>query len=219
MLDPDLLTGRLFLAVGIPPPTRAPLEALLPDLRVALPQARFTTPAGWHVTCAFLGQVRAESAADVAAVAHAAATAARPASLHLDGAGGFPTPARARVLWTGLAGDLDILQTLAADLAAGFRAAGLRAEDRPFRGHLTLARLPKPAALPQPTLDALTAAAAAAPGFTATALGCYRSTLTNKGARYQLLRQFPLGGDGRGKRDDQPLSPDSSETVDSNASS
>lgn len=226
MLDPDLLAGRLFLAVGIPAPTRAPLEAVLPELQRALPAARIPTPSGWHVTCAFLGRVRPESAADVTAVADAAAAAARPVSLRLEGAGGFPTPGRARALWTGLAGDVDVLRALADDLADRCRAAGLRAEDRPFQPHLTIARLSTPTALPQPAMDTVAAAAGAAPGFQARTLTCYRSHVTNKGARYEVVREFPLGGAGhtgrepagqRGEEEDEPpLSPDPPRDVEPN---
>ena len=191
--DPDLLTGRLFFAVPVPGPSRAPLEAALPTLEPLLPGARLTAPGGWHLTLAFLGQVRAELA-DAVVQAGEAATAGVPvARVRLEGGGAFPSRGRARVLWAGIGGEADVLVRLAAALAAECRAAGLRSENRPLVPHLTLARFPEPAAVPQPALDLVADAAAAGPGWHARELACFRSTLTNRGARYQVVRAFPLG--------------------------
>jgi RNA 2',3'-cyclic 3'-phosphodiesterase len=197
--DPDLLTGRLFFAVPVPAPSRAPLEEVLPELERALPAARFPQPGGWHLTLAFLGQVRAEHSSDVLAAGETAAAPAGPARLRLDGAGSFPSPRRARVLWTGVAGDVEVLAGVAARLSAACRDAGLRYEERAFAAHLTLARLPVPAPLPPEVLDLVTRAAAASPAWRARELCCYRSTLTNRGARYQVVRSFPLTGGAGGR--------------------
>ena len=192
--DPDLLTGRLFFAVPVPGPARAPLEAVLGDVERLLPRARLTAAGGWHLTLAFLGQVRAELADAVVRVGEAAAAAARPVRLTLEGGGAFPSARRARVLWAGVGGDAEALVELAAALTAACRAAGLRSEERPLVPHLTLARLPEPAPVPPEALDLVISAAAAAPPWQARSLACYRSTLTNRGARYQVVRSFPLGG-------------------------
>jgi RNA 2',3'-cyclic 3'-phosphodiesterase len=190
--DPDLLTGRLFFAVPVPGASRAPLEAALSELARALPQARVTASSGWHLTLAFLGQVRPEFSAEVVSVGEAAVAGVGPAVLRLQGAGAFPNQRRARVLWAGVAGDVEVLARLAGNLADACRAAGLRHEDRAVHPHLTLARFPDPGPVPEPVVDLLTAATAACPSWEARELCCYRSTLTNRGARYQVVRTFPL---------------------------
>jgi 2'-5' RNA ligase len=192
--DPDLLTGRLFFGIEVPPPARAPLEALQPELARTLPGARLTEPSGWHLTLAFLGQVRPESGADVVAAGEHAAygPAGREASLRLEGAGAFPGRTRARVLWAGIGGEVEVLSELAARLADACRAAGLRHEDRALQAHLTLARLRVPEPLPDRLLARVADAAASAPGWRARALHCYRSILGNRGARYEIVRSFPL---------------------------
>jgi RNA 2',3'-cyclic 3'-phosphodiesterase len=192
--DPDLLAGRLFFAVPVPGVSRAPLEAALPELGHALPGARVAAPSAWHLTLAFLGQVRPEFSAEVVAVGEAAVAGVGPAVLRLQGAGGFPNARRARVLWAGVAGDVEVLARLGAGLAAACRAAGLRYEEREFRPHLTLARFPVPGPVPEPVLDLLGAATAVSPPWEARELSCYRSTLTNRGARYRVVRSFPLAG-------------------------
>ena len=190
--DPDLLTGRLFFAVPVPCAVRAPLEAVLPEVAGALPGARIASAAGWHLTLAFLGQVRPESAAQVVRVGETAVAGVPAANLRLAGAGGFPNPRRARVLWAGIGGEVEVLVTLAKTLAEQCRQAGLRYEERDHQPHLTLARLPSPGPLPEQVLDLVSAAVAASPPWEARELCCYRSTLTNRGARYQVVRTFPL---------------------------
>ena len=194
--DPDLLTGRLFFAVPVPGAARAPLEAALPRLSPLLGGARVIPPGGWHLTLAFLGQVRPELADEVVRVGEAAVAGAPPARLRLEGAGTFPEGRRAaRVLWAGVGGDAEVLVRLAAALASAAKAAGLRSEERPLVPHLTLARFSAPAPVPPEALDLIAGAAAASPSWEARGLACYRSILGGpRGARYRVLREFPLAG-------------------------
>jgi 2'-5' RNA ligase len=193
--DPDLLAGRLFFAVPVPGPARAPLEAALPRLGSLLGGARIPPPGGWHLTLAFLGQVRPELADEVVRVGEAAVAGVPPARLRLEGAGTFPPGRRARVLWAGIGGDAEVLVRLAAALSAACKAAGLRFEDRPLHPHLTLARFSTPAPVPQEALDLVAGAAADGQPWEARELACYRSTLGGpRGARYRVLREFPLAG-------------------------
>jgi 2'-5' RNA ligase len=193
--DPDLLAGRLFFAVPVPGVAREPLEAALPRLAPLLGTARITPPGGWHLTLAFLGQVRPERADEVVRVGEAAVAGVPPARLRLEGAGTFPNGRRARVLWAGIGGDAEVLVRLAAALSEACKAAGLRFEDRPLVPHLTLARFSTPAPVAQEALDLVAGATAASPPWEARALACYRSTLGGpRGARYRVVREFPLTG-------------------------
>jgi 2'-5' RNA ligase len=193
--DPDLLAGRLFFAVPVPGVSRAPLEAALPDLAPLLGGARLTAPGGWHLTLAFLGQVRPELADAVVRVGEAAAAGVPTARLRLEGSGAFPNGRRARVLWAGIGGDADVLVRLAASLAAECKAAGLRFEERPLVPHLTLARFSTPAPVPEAALELVAGAAAAGSEWEARELACYRSILGgSRGARYRVIREFPLAG-------------------------
>jgi 2'-5' RNA ligase len=194
--DPDLLAGRLFFGVPVPGPARAPLEAALPRLEPLLPGARLAPPGGWHLTLAFLGQVQPEMADEVVRVGEAAVAGVGPARLRLEGAGTFPESGRkARVLWTGIGGDTETLVRLATALSSACQAAGLRSEDRALAPHLTLARFSAPAPVPQEALDLVAAAAAESEPWEARELACFRSTLGGpRGARYRVVREFPLTG-------------------------
>jgi 2'-5' RNA ligase len=96
-----------------------------PDLRWSRPEQR-------HLTLKFFGAVP-----DLAPVAQFVAESVRrrePFSLSLGGGGAFPNARRASVLWLGVHEGSDRLAELAAPFAT---------DDRPYRAHLTLARVSK----------------------------------------------------------------------------
>jgi len=193
LTDPDLVSGRLFFGLPVPSSARGPLEAVVPELERLMPKATFTLPAGWHLTFAFLGQVRPERTDQVVEAGERVAAAGRPLSLRLAGAGVFPDLGPARVLWAGLAGDVEAAEAISSELGAACRAVGLLQEDRPFRGHLTLARLGKPAAVPAEALGLAAEAADGCPAWEARELCCFRSQVSRRGARYEVVRRFRLG--------------------------
>lgn len=96
---------------------------------------RWTDPAGWHLTLAFLGSTD-PFAVDGLATGLASAVAGHTGfSVTTGGLGAFPRAGAARVLWYGIDPD-PRLGALAADVAAALGVA----DDRPFAPHLTLAR-------------------------------------------------------------------------------
>lgn len=100
---------------------------------------------GLHLTLFFLGQVERERLVAIeAALREALAGAAAPV-LRLTGAGAFPDPRRARVLWIGVEerAHLGRLEACRRAVLGGLAHAGIdtREEElRPFRPHVTVAR-------------------------------------------------------------------------------
>ena len=74
----------------------------------------------------------------------------------LGGIGAFPNFRRARVVWMGVAQD-PRLELLHHDIEVACEAFGFEVEGRPFRPHLTLARVKQP--LPEERVRALARAA------------------------------------------------------------
>lgn len=102
---------------------------------------RKSTPASWHVTVKFLGQVDIETVGRpvFAAVAPLVANSP-PFELGVGALAGFPSEARARVVvlaCDGAGGGVSALAVRADEAAA---ALGVPREDRAFRPHVTLAR-------------------------------------------------------------------------------
>ena len=133
---------RLFFALPLPPEMREALDRWRP----ALPLARWARPEGLHVTLAFLGERPAEVLPALASLGAATADRHRTFILGTAGLGGFPLIERARILWLGLEPS-PALDSLAGDLRRTLAAAAEAFDAKPFRAHITLARLRQPKSL------------------------------------------------------------------------
>jgi RNA 2',3'-cyclic 3'-phosphodiesterase len=184
---------RLFVAITPPPVVLDELEARVAALRPAWPALRWTGRPAWHVTLAFLGEFGEPAAGELGPRLERAAHRHPRLPLSIAGAGAFPGPGRARVLWTGIGGDRRALAALARSVAAGARRAGAPPpdEDRRFRPHLTLARCREPADVGR-LVEAL-AGFAGAP-WTAAEIQLIRSHPGDPGSppRYETLGSWPL---------------------------
>jgi 2'-5' RNA ligase len=142
----------------------------------------------YHLTLQFLGPV-AKLAPVVDGLA-AAAEARDAFSFRLGGAGAFPKPGRARVVWMGAALGGPDLVSLAGAVAGGLEPVGYEPDRKEFHPHLTLARLK----VPDNVSDVLAAIGPEAAGeaFTVGEIVLYQSQLSSKGPTYTVLERFPL---------------------------
>lgn len=178
---------RLFAAVEIPDHVTASILAVLPPLRRAHPGLRWTDPAGWHLTLAFLGWVPPERSGPIQEALAAAAARVAPFPLALTGeAGSF----RSGALWAGLA-DQPALHRLAGEVNDALEAVvELPEKGRVFRPHLTLARTRG--------RDRGEAAEAGRRyqgpllAWTVERVVLMRSHLSKAGARYEIVGAWPL---------------------------
>jgi RNA 2',3'-cyclic 3'-phosphodiesterase len=134
---------RLFFSVPLSEKARAAAAAVLRTMKRA---AGEDAPLSWtrdeqlHFTIAFLGE-QPEDALPRLREAVAPCAELRAFDLELRGAGAFPNPRRPRVLWLGVGSGAQQLEQIAGRLCTGLRAGGFALEERPFRGHLTAARV------------------------------------------------------------------------------
>jgi 2'-5' RNA ligase len=138
---------RLFVGLAPPAAVLDDLDAACAPLRPGRDDLRWTSRELWHVTLAFLGEVSEESLARLPPRLERAAGRHPVFRLSLAGAGAFPSPARANVLWGGVSGDKKALGELTMSVSAGARRAGAASPDegRRYRPHVTLARCRTPA--------------------------------------------------------------------------
>jgi RNA 2',3'-cyclic 3'-phosphodiesterase len=185
---------RLFVAILPPPTAVAELAAVLAPLH-RLPHAgglRWTTPAGWHFTLAFLGEVPDPVRPDLDRRLARAAHRHGPHDLRLAGGGRFDD----RILWTGAEGDLTGLAQLADSVRAAARRAGTAPADDHYHPHLTLARTRHTHVALRPFADAL--ADFRGSPWTAGTLSLVSSTPPRSGVpgeqpRYDTVAHWPLG--------------------------
>lgn len=184
-------TVRVFIALAPPDPAKEELAQELRPLYGTHPHVRWNRVEDWHITLAFLGELPARTVPLLRPPLADLAAAHRSPLLSLHGGGTFDE----RVAWSGIAGDLDALHLLAADVRSVVKGCGVALEDRPLRPHLTLARVRRG--------DHTSASEIAArlDGFRGHAWHAERLHLVGSNAgrgqeqiRYRDIAAWPLGG-------------------------
>lgn len=183
-----LVYMRLFIALDLPNHVRSTLAEAQSRLRQGNHAVRWARVEGTHLTLQFLGETDAKLVPDLlTAVSHIRTF---PFSLRLDRLGAFPSASRPRIIWAGLAGDLDHLATLQRAVTAATRLLGFVPEDRPFAPHLTLgrARQDVSAAQIQALAEALRSTAPPTPAmWTTDRPQLFESVSTPKGVVYTVI--------------------------------
>lgn len=181
---------RLFVAARVPEDHLHKVAALVDDLRSKLSNARWTPPENQHLTLKFLGSTPVDRVESVEKICTMVAGSHAPARMSFTDLGAFPSRSRIRVLWMGIDDPAGLLAAVAADLDDAFASLGFPSEGRPYRPHLTLARfkLPVPLKSGFPSVDT-----SGIEGFDVNDIALFRSHLSPKGARYEVMRAFPLG--------------------------
>jgi 2'-5' RNA ligase len=186
-------TWRLFVAIELPETWLVALAAWQEQARLdlALPGRglRWTRPEGLHLTLKFLGEV-AEARIPRIEAALRGVVAERPRfSLEPGRIGSFGSRNRPRSLWLGLGGDLPAITELATAVDIALAGAGFDREGRPFRPHITLARVPE--GLDQTWLHRIAALTGkvtpSLPPFSVDGVRLFRSHLGPGGSRYDRL--------------------------------
>ena len=146
---------RTFIAFELPENVIACLKNLQYALKRYGINIRWVNPENIHLTLKFLGDIPIEKCSEIESAIKLVTKAFEPLALSVKGIGVFPSIKNARVLWTGLSGEIEILVNLQQNLEAQLVNLGLKKENRPFKAHLTLGRIKKrvdPAQLQRPTL-------------------------------------------------------------------
>ncbi|MCU0561620.1 MAG: RNA 2',3'-cyclic phosphodiesterase [Desulfobacterales bacterium] len=184
---------RAFVAVELPGPVRAALQAIQAELERIGIRARWVQPERIHLTLKFLGSVPAGHVESIGRALAAAARAHAPMSLTAVGLGVFPGVRRPRVIWAGIAERGDALGGLQREIDARLSGLGFPAEAGRFRGHLTIGRFVAERS-PGPVAEALKQFAGQAAGsFAVREVVLFRSDLLPEGPRYTPLARTPLG--------------------------
>ncbi len=190
---------RLFVALDPPEPVRRRLATLGVELRRAASRAadevRWVPPENGHLTLQFLGAVPEERVAAVEGALRSAAAEARPLSLEVKGAGGFPNARRPRVVWAGVTGEVAALGALVSEIGRRLAPLGFTPEERPFSAHLTLGRARDGRGAPGLAGALAHAAEASGTPWRVADVALFESHLSPKGPRYEVVLRTPLGGE------------------------
>lgn len=185
-------TVRAFVGIALPEACRA-LAARLGRGVAALSRgpASPVREGTAHLTLTFLGDVPATGPGGIDAVTEALAVITfAPFVLRFGGGGFFPDMARPRIVWAGLAMGALECQALAARVDAALAPCGIAPQARPYRPHLTLARLREPGRGGDWPGALALLTEAAWPETTVAAMTLWRSLLSPSGARHEIVATF-----------------------------
>ncbi len=135
-------TIRAFIAIELPAELRQELARLQAMLKTHnQPRIKWVKPDGIHLTLKFLGNIPVSNIDRITQAMTDAATQITPFYLETEALGAFPNLKRVQVVWVGLGGETDKLKQLQQLIEINLTQLGFTAEQRPFKPHLTLARL------------------------------------------------------------------------------
>ena len=132
---------RTFIAIEIPEEIKTALAALQSALRKANAAVSWTNPENIHLTLKFLGEIEERRLAGIARASMDAAAGVPPLTLRLDRTGVYPNARQPRVIWAGLAGEIELLQRMQRGLEEQLAAIGVKGDEKLFRPHLTVGRV------------------------------------------------------------------------------
>jgi 2'-5' RNA ligase len=201
-------TLRAFIGI----PLEKPIEELLSDSLVPLkvqlnkniseahelgPKIRWVKPENWHITLAFLGQISEDEADHMEKILAESLTAAKPFTTEFKTISGFPranSPIIAAVL-----DNNNAFQKLYEQIQETCKIAGLPRGHRPFKPHITLARIKHPGdrrnkkhrsgKLP---IDFRVPSIQLNKEITLNRVQLFKSHLSPEGSRYETLAEFLL---------------------------
>lgn len=189
---PETATWRVFAAV----PVSDDVRALMGDIQDAL------APRGWrvkwvrpelaHLTLKFYGNIETDRLPELSSCLAHVASSSHPPRMRTTTIGAFPSDTRPRVLWLGLAGDVEPLAALATQVEDASVGYG-KPENRPFAPHVTLARLRDGAAASTDFAAAASALHLAPVSFAIDRLQLIRSALGPDGPAYTPIGEWRLG--------------------------
>jgi 2'-5' RNA ligase len=179
---------RTFIAVRIP--VTEPISSVIRQLRSMRPGLKVVPTDQLHVTLKFLGETDDSLVPRLGSLLHEIAATEATCEMNLAGLGAFPNLARPAVVWAGFV-DPESLVRLASSLESRCEALGFPCEARPFRPHLTLARIKS---APPESLAELIRGRIDTRFETVTirALELFRSDLLSAGPTYTSLVSVPL---------------------------
>ena len=113
------------------------------DNQLTTAALQWTPPQQIHLTMAFLGNVQTSSLDLVGSALEESCRGVRPFKLRVDGLGCFPDSRKVRIIWVGLAGEIEPLCEVQSRIAQSMNFLGEPSEIRPFHPHLTIGRVKK----------------------------------------------------------------------------
>jgi RNA 2',3'-cyclic 3'-phosphodiesterase len=190
--DPEVLAPltRTFIALQVPDSWIAYVQGIARDLAGRSPGLTWVRSENAHFTVRFLGDLDDEQVERVRASVRRSGSGLPAPVARLGRLGAFPRPERPRVLWVGLAQGGPEAEAVATAVNDGLERDGFGFPDKPFRAHLTLARVREGA---RGVADLIRSTIPPAPeAEPLQRLTVMKSELHKSGAMYNVLEEIRL---------------------------
>lgn len=186
---------RTFIAVELPPDLKTALGSFQNSLSIPTQAVKWVNPESMHLTIKFLGDTPLSQIPNIIKGLEKAAQVCYAFTLSTTRIGAFPSLSSPKVIWLGLEGEIEKLNTLFAEVEKNISGLGFPAEKRDFAPHLTLGRLKEVAAKSdlQTAAETLkTAPPVPKTSFKALNICLFKSQLLPAGPVYTRLAQISL---------------------------
>ncbi|AQU03656.1 MAG: 2'-5' RNA ligase family protein [Dehalococcoides mccartyi] len=186
---------RTFIAIELPPELKTRLASLRDALPIPSQAVKWVNPESMHLTIKFLGDTPLSQIPNIIKGLEKAAQVCYAFTLSTTRIGAFPSLSSPKVIWLGLDGEIEKLNTLFAEVEKNISGLGFPAEKRDFAPHLTLGRLKEGAAKSdlQTAAETLkTAPPVPKTSFRALNICLFKSQLLPAGPVYTRLAQISL---------------------------
>ncbi len=193
--------GRVRAFLAVPPDAgwSESARALVARIRPALPDASWTRPESWHLTLRFLGEVSPGLVSRFASAIGGGLERLQAGALSTEGSVVFPPRGPARVLGVELAedGGPGVVAEVARRAEEAARGLDLPPERRPFRPHVTFARLRRPWPGEAVTRYRAETDGWSFPAWPVRSCVLYESRLAPEGAIYTPVASWALAAPGQ----------------------
>lgn len=115
-----------------------------------------------------------------------------PFEIRIGGIGGFPDMIRPKVLWTGVAGDIDMLAAVKNEVERAALRASIPKENKKYTPHITLGRRNSDRSLPERELLRIQRVSLTTDPWTVKEIILMKSDLSPIGPRYTPLGLFKI---------------------------
>ena len=132
---------RTFVALVLPPSWTEYLAQVSDRLRAGTAGLSWVKAGNVHITVRFLGDLGDSGVKRVGTAVLRSAEGLEAPRARLGGLGGFPSLVKPRVLWMGLSEGEEAVRAVGSVVNDAIRLAGFGPLDKPFRPHMTLARV------------------------------------------------------------------------------
>jgi len=179
---------RIFIALEIPEKIKKEISKTQNQLKSSGIQAHWVKPEIAHLTLVFLGETAPNKVGEIEKILKEVGGQISPVNLWLEKIDCFPSPAKAKIIYLSLKGELGKLNALALKIRKLLKKQKINFDQKPFVPHLTLGRLKKL----QNISGLLSKIKILRQEFFVHQLKLIQSTLTPQGPVYKTLASFEL---------------------------